>query len=394
VREVNALDWRAKVLEYEYTVAFRAPDNAIAHNDFAWLLVTCPDMSVRDPKRAVELAKKAVTLAPDNGNLWNTLGVAHYRLGDSKEALVALQKSMDLSNGGESTDWFFLAMAHWKLGNDDEARKWYDKAIEATDRIEPNYELRRFRAEALAVRLENLPDEILTGDWRKLRSRADLYARSSQWKKAADDFAAAIKANPEEHELWYVSAALWVQLDDTDAYRRHCEEMLKRFGETTDPMIAERTVKACLLLPDVIADLTPITRLSERALAAKDHGYYPYFLLAGGLADYRAGEFSKAVDKLDEIVSQRQRTGYGFNNLQIPANFVLAMAYHHLGDKDKAAQALGRARRGAPSLISGDLGGYWHDWLIIQTLRREAEGLLKDYGGPLERIRSALGGER
>jgi serine/threonine protein kinase/predicted Zn-dependent protease len=377
VREASALDWQAQIAEYEQRIAFD-PGHARSHNDFAWLLVTCADSSIRDPKRAVGLAKKAITLAPDDGNYWNTLGVAHYRVGDSKEAVVALQKSIDLSNGGESTDWFFLAMAHWKLGNNDEARKWYDKAIEATDRIEPNYELRRFRAEALAVRLENLPDEILTGDWQQLRSRADLYARRHQWKKAADDFAAAIKAHPEEHELWYNSAPLWVEMKDTDAYRRHCQEMLKRFGETTDPMIAERTAKACLLLPDVFEDLSPVARLTERALADKDHGYYPYFVLAGALADYRAGEFSKTVEKLDEIVSQRHRTGYGFDNLQIPANFILAMAHHHLGNKDKATQALARAKRSFPSRDSnGDLGGYWHDWLICQNLRREAEGLLR-----------------
>jgi tetratricopeptide (TPR) repeat protein len=392
VREVSALGSQAEIAEYEQRINVN-PDDAVAHNDLAWLLVTCPDTAFRDSKRAVELAKKAVALAPMSGNLWNTFGVAQYRVGNSGEAIVALQKSMDLRSGGDSIDWLFLAMAHWKLGNDDEARKWYDKASEWMDRNEPSDELRGFRAEALAARLEKLPGEVLTGDWQQLRSRADLYARGSQWKKAADEFTAAITANPNEHELWYVSAPLWVQLNDTDAYRRHCEEMLKRFGDTADPAIAERTTKACLLLPNVLEDLTPVLRLSERALAAEDHGYYPYFLLAAGLADYRAGEFSKAVEKLEGLVSQRQRAGYGFPNLQAPASFILAMAHHRLGDKDKATQALERARKTFPGFSSGDLGGYWHDWLICQILRREAEGLLKNYGGTWNAIRKALGGE-
>ena len=37
---------------------------ATAENDFAWLLATCPDAKRRDPDRAVELARKAVELAP------------------------------------------------------------------------------------------------------------------------------------------------------------------------------------------------------------------------------------------------------------------------------------------------------------------------------------------
>ena len=47
-------------------------------------LATCPEAKFRDPKQAVELAKKAVELDPQGGNYWNTLGTAHYRAGDGK----------------------------------------------------------------------------------------------------------------------------------------------------------------------------------------------------------------------------------------------------------------------------------------------------------------------
>ena len=80
------------------------------HNELAWLLATDPNPNARDPGRAVNWAKKAVELAPNEGNFWNTLGVAHYRAGDWKAALEALEKSMKLRNGGDSSDWFFLAM--------------------------------------------------------------------------------------------------------------------------------------------------------------------------------------------------------------------------------------------------------------------------------------------
>jgi Flp pilus assembly protein TadD len=115
----------------------------------AWLLATCPDPKVRDPCRAVLLAKKAVELAQMEGSFWGVLGVAHYRAGDWKAAIQALKKSMDLRKGGASFDWFFLAMAHWQLGERDQARRWYDRAVQWMDKDQPkNEELRSFRSEA------------------------------------------------------------------------------------------------------------------------------------------------------------------------------------------------------------------------------------------------------
>jgi Flp pilus assembly protein TadD len=96
----------------------------------------------------VELVKKAVELNPREGSYWRTLGVAHYRAGDWKDALAALEKSMELHCGGDSFDWFFLAMAQWQLGNKDKAREWYDKAVDWMEKNQPIHEeLRRFRAE-------------------------------------------------------------------------------------------------------------------------------------------------------------------------------------------------------------------------------------------------------
>jgi tetratricopeptide (TPR) repeat protein len=125
------------------------PDYADAYNELAWLLATCPDLALRDPKRALALATKATLLKPKEGTYWNTLGVAHYRAGDWKASLAALQKSMRLSEGGDANDWLFLAMAHWQLGEKGHARQWYDRAVQWMDKNQPKDEERcRFRAEA------------------------------------------------------------------------------------------------------------------------------------------------------------------------------------------------------------------------------------------------------
>lgn len=131
-----------------------APRSAHAHSNLAWFLANSPDPKFRDPARAVEVARKAIELAPKGGGFWNTLGVAYYRAGDWKASVAALEKSMELGNGGEAFDWFFLAMAHWRLGHNDEARAWYDKATawDAKNLPQPeNEDLRRFQAEAAAL---------------------------------------------------------------------------------------------------------------------------------------------------------------------------------------------------------------------------------------------------
>jgi WD40 repeat protein/tetratricopeptide (TPR) repeat protein len=130
------------------------PDAAAAHNNLAWFLAASPDPKLCDPAQAVEAARKAVELAPQNSGHRNTLGVAYYRAGDWKASLAALEKSMELGIGGNPFDWFFLAMAHWKLGHKDEARAWYDKAAAWDAKNLPqdqNEELLRFRAEAAAL---------------------------------------------------------------------------------------------------------------------------------------------------------------------------------------------------------------------------------------------------
>jgi tetratricopeptide (TPR) repeat protein len=126
---------------------------ALALNNLAWFLVTCPDPKLRDPRRAVGLAKKAVELAQASPENQNTLGVARYRAGNWRGAIEALTTSEELAPGKSlGFNAFFLAMAHWQLGHKDEAPQWYCRAVEWMERNKPNDgELSRFCAEAAGL---------------------------------------------------------------------------------------------------------------------------------------------------------------------------------------------------------------------------------------------------
>jgi tetratricopeptide (TPR) repeat protein len=125
---------------------------AEAHNNLAWLLATCPSIELRDPPEALRLARRAVEVEPQQGNFWNTLGVAFYRAGAVDDAKKALEKSLELRNAGDSFDWFFLALVDLKRGKADQAREWYDKAVAWNQNHRPNdQELFRFNVEAAAA---------------------------------------------------------------------------------------------------------------------------------------------------------------------------------------------------------------------------------------------------
>jgi tetratricopeptide (TPR) repeat protein len=145
---VQLRHWDKAIKAYTHAIQLK-PSSATANNNAAWLLATCPEPKFRDPDRAVALAKKATELAAKEGTFWNTLGTAQYRAGDSKAAIAAFEKSMELRKGGDSFDWFFLAMAHRQLGDKEKAHTWFNRAVEWMDKHEPmDEELRRFRGEA------------------------------------------------------------------------------------------------------------------------------------------------------------------------------------------------------------------------------------------------------
>ncbi len=126
-------------------------------SSLAWFLAQCPDSQLRDPHRAIALAREAVELDPESERHWRTLGIAHYRARQWGEAVSALEKGIESTpSGGGSAKWFFLAMAYWQMEDRQQAYGWYEKAVRGMGnvgsevRVQP-LELRRYRAEAAAL---------------------------------------------------------------------------------------------------------------------------------------------------------------------------------------------------------------------------------------------------
>ena len=125
-------------------------------NKHARIMAAGP-LTRRDPDRAVVLARLAVTLAPDQSQYLNTLGLALYGVGRYSEAINVLEQSPRAGRSEpDAFDLFFLAMAHHSLGHRGRARTCFDRANHLRRRnrsVSPQHvkELTAVRAEAEAV---------------------------------------------------------------------------------------------------------------------------------------------------------------------------------------------------------------------------------------------------
>jgi WD40 repeat protein/serine/threonine protein kinase len=206
------------------------------------------------------------------------------------------------------------------------------------------------------------------------RERGRFYLHEGRPDRAAADFLKAVALEPDDPWTWFQTAPLLLRAGDVAGYRRHCRAMLQRFGKTRDPVLAERMAKVCLLLPGPPEELALPAALADQALRAGErHPFRPYFELSRALADYRRGQFPAAEVRLRKLLG-----GGRSWDVAVPACLVLAMARQQLGRPGPAREALAEGLRQLERTVPqvADAGGSWHDWLICQIFRHEAQALL------------------
>jgi serine/threonine protein kinase len=120
--------------------------------ELAWLLASAPDPRFRDLPRAVAIATRNAERNPDGRSSWSTLGTAHYRAGEYRAAIAALERLLRRPDSFAGEAELFLAMALWQLGERDAARARYARAAAWSDRhVLPIAQVVRHRREAAAL---------------------------------------------------------------------------------------------------------------------------------------------------------------------------------------------------------------------------------------------------
>jgi tetratricopeptide (TPR) repeat protein len=375
-----------------------APKDVGVLKNLAWLLATCPDLKVRDSKRAVEFAKQVVDLAPTEGNNWNTLGTAHYRAGDWKSAIETLLKADELYGGRIfSANAFFLAMAHWQRGEKEQALKWYAPALIWMEKYSPQAEeLRRFRAEAAI--LLGLPEkltpeqELAKNDYLKYytfvleahpkaawayQQRGMVHARLGHWDMAEADLAKTVALNAGGPVAWNYLALLRLHRGNRDGYCKACRDMLQRFGLAANADASYWMVWTCALAPDAVTDRQTVVQMAEKAVAANPK--HCDLLQHLGAVLYRAGRFEAAAKRLTEAEA-------AFPETQNPRSSIVynwlfqGMTQHRLGHAAEARRYLDKAVKEIDQ-PSTKAAVAWNRRLTLQLLRQEAQELLRKPSG-------------
>lgn len=348
------------------------PESASACDELAWIYATAPD-ELRDASTAIEFAEQAIALEANNATYQNTLAVAYARAGQhDKSVSAAPRQAVEEADFRTTLGGYALAVSQSKLGDSTNSKATYARALrrhkEQESKLNPfeAQELNNTRTEAISELLGAPPAEVF--------AKANQLARAGTWREAAAEYARALEIYPDEHWNWFVSAGLWVETKDLDGYRRHCRNMLDRFGDTEDGSIAERTAKACLFIPDGLPDDARPAALATKAVDSNPN--FAWFLLAKGIAEYRGGNSEAAVTWLEKT---KQGQSNNVHSLAL-AELFLALSHHRLGNGDTARRSLADAAKiidqQLPQPDSGNIGDGWHDWLMCHIVRREAESLL------------------
>jgi serine/threonine protein kinase/Flp pilus assembly protein TadD len=304
---------------------------------------------------AVALLRKTIELDPGAAAPYSALGMALNSLGRRDEASAAFRRAIELNPCGAAA-YCNLGTILEGQGRHEAAAAMYRKAIELDPCGAPaNYNLAR----------------VLTTLGRTV--------------DAIEPVSRLADSRPDEHDAWNLCAILRARVGDRCEYRAFCLRMLDEFSGTSDPAIAERTAKACLLLALDAPEREAACWLAEAAVRmSRSHWVLPWAEVTRGLADYRRGQFASALAAADSSLSRRPEKW----NCELPAHLVRALALSRLGRSVEAQAALNRASELYLTSVVGPSGprpgGGWHDRLIAEILISEAETLLLDSTFPAD----------
>jgi serine/threonine-protein kinase len=286
---------------------------------------------------AIDYYHKALKLDPNYARAHTDLGAALQAQDRPDEAMDCYQKALQLDPD--------YAWAHLEFGN---ALRMKGRLDEAHDHYRQ------------VLRLDPTNWEVLDGLTSVLLRLGRGQEAQATWRKVLD-------ANPPAARAWFGYAELCSFFGQEEEYRRARRALLKRFGASNEPFVAEPVSRACLLLPAAGDELRQAAALADRAMAARastPEWVYRYYLFAKGLAEYRQGRWDSAISVMGGEASR----------VMGPApRLVLALAQHGRGQKQQARKTLAAAVVAFDwSAAQADVGDVW----IAHVLRREAEALI------------------
>jgi tetratricopeptide (TPR) repeat protein len=290
----------------------------------------------------------------------------------------------------------------WLFFKEREARREAQRGREFEAQLRRKAEAREIIAQAISLIEKNQFDKAdrLIGSlpssdaadvgMEVFRPLGDWAAQKGNWRRATEYYSVVVRLT--QFERTGVSsrdytryAVVLAELGEHAAYEDFCREPIKRFGDISDLIIAERLVKNSLLMPpspELLASLVPLANRIERSiptnvLSAPQNDTVPWRCLALALMNYRRGDYADAAHW--STVGLQIATG---PNLACVASIhtVLAMAYHQLGRDDEARAELVKcqqviAENFKTPFATADIA---FDWFLARLLQREAAASIEN----------------
>jgi tetratricopeptide (TPR) repeat protein len=322
---------------------------------------------------------------------------AHFRLGDVyreqqqwPEAERALRRATEL-NPADPGGHVFLGTVLVRLDRPAEAEAEFRVALERLGESRGYHWDRAAVGLALALAAQDKVEQAISELQQLAEGAPSVFAGQyllvryhgarRDWPALAESEVALAEVAPNEdgstiHTMH--AAAAFVLAEDEDGYREACRVMLEKYGRSTNPAHADRTVKACCLSRRFDGDVAAVLRLADVAVTDQEqHSWYVYFTLARALAALRAGEWNDAL-RWSRVTRDRSQN---FTITAAPARLVEALAQRRLGHPDEAREALAAAiemrRRNAASAQDPFESG-WGEWLLFDALHADVEVMLQE----------------
>ena len=223
------------------------------------------------------------------------------------------------------------------------------------------------------------------------RSLGEWHALQNHWDEAANRFETLVQLN--QSDGWDIGTLDYLRLGTTlmetagaRGYRKFCEQTISHFAGTTNPVVAERTIKISLLTPPdskILASLTPFEETASHAFTNADlsnadsvfHAAWGSVSLA--LIEYRRGNYAGAASWCRRCLAYSPE-----NHPRIAtAKIILAMSDFKLGNDGPAHSELAQARQIIENQFENGLEpgdgeqGFWFDWVFGRIILNEAETL-------------------
>jgi tetratricopeptide (TPR) repeat protein/serine/threonine protein kinase len=203
--------------------------------------------------------------------------------------------------------------------------------------------------------------------------RAIVHAKLGSWDEAAPLFARYLDQHPSADVNSYARIVHALLLaGDRAGCQRYVHRMFERYGQDR-PAHEYGWVAYAGGLPEGGIESKRLVEVAERAL---ENDNSPYVFHAAGIAYYRAGQWEKAIGRLEESLKFPAWQNEGGHSSEL----ALALAHHRLGHAQQARQWLDKAEVWYEKAIQNALDSptgkatlyYWADWPSFVILRREA----------------------